>query len=81
MKHTVTHRFQRGQQLQLDDIYLISGLGDDVAGVGKWWEPNDEAGEDVTVTQDIEITVTIRTPNSLLDRNDPSNARLERNTK
>ena len=64
MKHTVTHRFKRGQQLQLDDIYLFSGLGDDVAGVGKWWEPNDEAGEEVTVTKDIEITVTIRTPNA-----------------
>jgi hypothetical protein len=64
MKHTVTHRFKRGQQLQLDDIYLFSGLGDDVAGVGKWWEPNDEAGEELTVTKDIEITVTIRTPNA-----------------
>jgi hypothetical protein len=64
MKHTVTHKFKRGQQLHLDDIYLFSGLGDDVAGIGKWWEPNDEAGEELTVTMDIEITVTIRTPNA-----------------
>ena len=63
MKHTVTHRFKRGQRLYLDDIYSFSGLGDDVDGIGKWWEPDDEAGEDITVTQDIAITVTIRTPN------------------
>jgi len=64
MKHVATHRFQKGQQLHLDDIYLFSGLGDDVPGVGTWWEPNDEAGEELTVTMDIEITVTIRTPNA-----------------
>ena len=61
MKHTVTHQFKLGQQLHLDDIYLFSGLGIDVSGIGKWWEFDNENGEELTVTKDIEITITIRT--------------------
>ena len=64
MTHTETHRFKRGQRLQLDEIYSYSGVGDDV--VGTWWDPDDEVGEDITITQDIEITIKIRTPNSPL---------------
>jgi hypothetical protein len=59
-KHTVQYRFTEGQQVHLDEIYAIQGLGDDVDGVDSWWEPNNEAGETVTITRNIKITVTFK---------------------
>ena len=60
MKTTETHKFKRGQKLQLDEIYEISGL----AG-GKWWtadDPHDDGGsggEEVEIVEDIAITITV----------------------
>jgi hypothetical protein len=61
-KTTETHKFKRGQKLRLDDIYMIQGL----AG-GKWWTAPDcsiseESDEDVTITEDITITITVSRP-------------------
>ena len=66
MKHTQTHKFKRGQKLHLDSIYEFQGIGDNI--VGRWWEPDDEdCGDDITVTQDITITITIHTPTTRLE--------------
>jgi len=64
MKHTSTHRFQRGQRLHLDDIYTIQGLGDGIAGIGRWWDRDEEDSDEIVVTKDLSITITIRTPNN-----------------
>ena len=64
MKNTVTHRFERGQKIHLHSIYAYQALGDDVDGIGRWWEADQEDGDELTVTQDIAITITIRTPNN-----------------
>ena len=53
MEHIETHKFKRGQKLRLDAIYIIQGIGDDVDEIGRWWEPDDDAGSDITITQDI----------------------------
>lgn len=67
MKHTNTYKFRKGQKLHLDEIYDIQGLGHEV--VGKWWEPDDgNGGEEVTITKDVEFTVTVRTPNRGAER-------------
>jgi hypothetical protein len=59
---TSTYRFKRGQKVHLDTIYSYQGLGDQIDGIGKWWEPdNEDCGDELTITQDIEITVTIKT--------------------
>jgi len=55
--HTTRYRFRRGQKVQLDAIYLIAGLGEDLGG--RWWEPDDDAGEDITITRDIDIMIAI----------------------
>jgi hypothetical protein len=63
MKHTQTHKFKKGQKLHLDQIYEFQGIGDST--VGKWWMPDDgDCGDEITVTQDIKITITIEAPNA-----------------
>ena len=60
MTHKEKHSYKTGQKLHLDDIYHISGIGMD--SVGEWWEADDEDGEEITITKDIDITITIKIP-------------------
>jgi len=62
MKHIETHRFKRGQKIHLDSIYSIQSLGDQVDGIGHWWEADEKDGDDLTITQDIVIRIEVRTP-------------------
>lgn len=63
MKHTQKFKFKRGQRIY--DIYVIQGIGDYVPGIGQWWKRDDgDCGDALTITQDIEITITIRTPSA-----------------
>lgn len=53
------YAFKKGQVLHMNEIYLISGLGDD------WWEADDPSEktrneEMVTITRDIEIMYASR---------------------
>ena len=61
MKHkTETHKFKKGQTLQLDEIYTIQGLAD-----GNWWTADDPSikggsgGEVVTIAEGITIKITV----------------------
>ena len=62
MKQTQTYTWTRGQKLQLDDIYDVSGLGPQ-GEVDGWWQFDKdgagEGGEDILITKDITITVII----------------------
>lgn len=57
---TQTHKFKKGQKFGLDEIYEVQGLGG-----GDWWtadDPSDEGGsggEEVTITENITIKITI----------------------
>ena len=57
-------QFKRGQQVHLDDIYIIQGLFSEL----EWWQaidPSDaklgDQEELVTITRDIEITIMVKT--------------------
>jgi len=64
--NTFKYAFKKGQQVHLDEIYQIQGLGLDVEGVGRWWRPNDGAGdENLTITRDITISIQFRTQKDL----------------
>lgn len=62
MQHTETHVFKRGQKVHLDTIYVIQGIGDQIDGIGRWWEADEEDGDELTVTQDITIRIVVSTP-------------------
>lgn len=60
MTEKTKYKFKQGQKLHLDQIYTIQGIENDS---GQWWEHDDKDNEsdDITVTQDIEITITVKT--------------------
>ncbi len=59
MKHHEVHRFLKGEKYHLDTIYMIQGIGCAPELGGQWWEPDDEAGDNVTITRDITISITV----------------------
>ena len=67
MTNSKKYKFKRGQEIHLDRIYQIQGIGDDIPGIGQWWKHKDadQGGDsdELIVTQDIEIEITVRTPN------------------
>ena len=59
----VTHKekyvFKEGQKLRLDDIYDFHGIGNET--IGYWWENyGGYADDDIVITRDIEIQITIK---------------------
>jgi len=46
------YSFKKGQRLHLDHIYLIQGIGGN-----DWWEPIEEGGDNIIITQDIKIKI------------------------
>lgn len=55
MKDEQTYEFKKGQEMGLDDIYNIQGLGS-----GHWWHPISEEFDDtVVIVKDIKITIII----------------------
>jgi hypothetical protein len=51
--------FKKGQQLHLDDIYLVCGLFNEL----DWWEPNAIDMDDITILRDITITISAKVNN------------------
>lgn len=60
MRTKEIHEFKKGQKVHLDDIYEIQGLAE-----GKWWkavdpfDALDESEDEVTITEDIKITIIV----------------------
>ena len=46
--------FRKGQQMALDEIYGVMGLGG-----GDWWEQADASGEKVVCVQTIKIKIEV----------------------
>ena len=62
MKHKASYQLKKGQKLHLDEIHALQAAlsGDNVSGIGRWWEPDDgDLGDDITITKDIKFTITI----------------------